>query len=188
MNWNRHKIGALFAGAFVWAAAIVLVVVAANAVAETNPNRCGKTYTRAHFHAAAKSTYRTAFPPARKVRTLNRIQRCQRYRKSLPIVREHRGRYQHAWRVRFYWDHEFARIPAWLVGTLSRIAQCESGGNPGAVSPGGTYRGLFQFDYQTWGSVGGAGDPAAAPAKMQYVLAARLYNTRGAAPWPVCGQ
>src|SRR5215207_223252 len=29
--------------------------------------------------------------------------------------------------------------------TLERIAQCESGGNPTAVSPGGRYRGKYQF-------------------------------------------
>src|SRR4029079_10369093 len=38
---------------------------------------------------------------------------------------------------------------------LEAIAQCESGGDPTAVSADGTYRGLFQFDYGTWASVGG---------------------------------
>jgi soluble lytic murein transglycosylase-like protein len=46
--------------------------------------------------------------------------------------------------------------------TLDAIAQCESGGDPTALSAGGTYRGLYQFDETTWQSVGGAGDPAAA--------------------------
>lgn len=73
-------------------------------------------------------------------------------------------------------------------GTLSAIAQCESGGNPTAVDPTGTYRGKYQFDQQTWQSVGGTGDPAAAPESMQDALAQKLYSQRGAAPWPVCGR
>ena len=70
---------------------------------------------------------------------------------------------------------------------LEAIAACESGGDPTAVSADGTYRGLFQFDYGTWASVGGTGDPAAAPAAEQYQRAAILYARSGAAPWPVCG-
>lgn len=73
-------------------------------------------------------------------------------------------------------------------GTLSAIAQCESGGNPSAVDPTGTYRGKYQFDYQTWQSVGGTGDPAAAPESVQDALAQKLYSQRGSAPWPVCGR
>jgi len=46
--------------------------------------------------------------------------------------------------------------------TLDSIAACESGGDPTAVDPSGTYRGKYQFDLQTWASVGGSGDPAAA--------------------------
>ena len=70
---------------------------------------------------------------------------------------------------------------------LQAIAQCESGGDPTAVSADGTYRGLFQFDYGTWASVGGSGDPAAAPVAEQYKRAEILYARSGAAPWPVCG-
>jgi soluble lytic murein transglycosylase-like protein len=70
---------------------------------------------------------------------------------------------------------------------LRRIAQCESGGNPGAVSPSGQYRGLLQFDYQTWQSVGGTGDPAAASAAEQYSRGAMLYARTGPRSWPVCG-
>jgi soluble lytic murein transglycosylase-like protein len=69
---------------------------------------------------------------------------------------------------------------------LQRIAQCESGGRPDAVSPGGTYRGKYQFDYGTWRSVGGSGDPAAASEAEQDHRAQLLYDARGSAPWPVC--
>lgn len=72
-------------------------------------------------------------------------------------------------------------------GTLSRIAQCESGGNPRAIDPSGAYRGKYQFDYGTWAGVGGHGDPAAASEAEQDMRAAILYSRRGPAPWPVCG-
>ena len=72
-------------------------------------------------------------------------------------------------------------------GNLASIAACESGGNPGAVGGGGTYRGKYQFDQQTWSSVGGSGDPASAPEAEQDKRAAMLYAQRGASAWPVCG-
>jgi hypothetical protein len=70
---------------------------------------------------------------------------------------------------------------------LQAIAACESGGNPAAVSAGGTYRGKYQFDQQTWQSVGGSGDPAAAPEAEQDRRAAALMAQRGSSPWPTCG-
>jgi hypothetical protein len=71
---------------------------------------------------------------------------------------------------------------------LEAIAACESGGDPAAIGGGGAYRGKYQFDYSTWASVGGSGDPAAAPEAEQDMRAAMLYERAGAAPWPVCGQ
>lgn len=71
-------------------------------------------------------------------------------------------------------------------GTLQRIAQCESGGNPTAVSADGTYRGKYQFDRTTWREMGGTGDPADAPEAEQDRIAAQLLAQRGTAPWPVC--
>lgn len=71
---------------------------------------------------------------------------------------------------------------------LGKIALCESGGNPAAVSPSGLYRGKYQFDPQTWQSLGGTGDPAAAPEAEQDRIAGILYSQRGAASWPVCGR
>ena len=71
--------------------------------------------------------------------------------------------------------------------TLDAIAACESGGDPTAVSAGGTYRGLYQFDQATWESVGGTGDPAAASPAEQSMRAAILYSQSGSSPWPVCG-
>lgn len=68
------------------------------------------------------------------------------------------------------------------------LAQCESGGNPSAVSPTGQYRGLYQFSYATWASVGGSGDPAANSAGEQTYRAKLLYNRSGAGQWPTCGK
>jgi hypothetical protein len=70
---------------------------------------------------------------------------------------------------------------------LQGIAACESGGDPTAVDASGTYRGKYQFDRQTWASIGGSGDPAAAPEAEQDRRAATLYAQRGSSPWPTCG-
>jgi hypothetical protein len=71
---------------------------------------------------------------------------------------------------------------------LARIAQCESGGNPTAVSADGRYHGKYQFSRSTWRALGGSGDPAAAPESEQDARAAQLYAQRGTQPWPVCGR
>ncbi|MDX6554906.1 MAG: hypothetical protein QOD86_1101 [Miltoncostaeaceae bacterium] len=71
--------------------------------------------------------------------------------------------------------------------TLEAIAQCESGGNPRAVSPDGQYRGKYQFSAGTWQAVGGSGDPAAASEAEQDRRAAMLYAQQGSSPWPICG-
>jgi soluble lytic murein transglycosylase-like protein len=71
--------------------------------------------------------------------------------------------------------------------TLEAIAACESGGDPGSVSTDGSYRGKYQFDYGTWASVGGEGDPAAAPEYEQDRRAALLYDRTGGSAWPICG-
>lgn len=73
-----------------------------------------------------------------------------------------------------------------LSATLERIARCESGGNPRAVSPDGRYRGKYQFDRDTWRAMGGRGDPARASEREQDRRATRLLRLRGTAPWPAC--
>jgi hypothetical protein len=71
---------------------------------------------------------------------------------------------------------------------LAKIAQCESGGDPTAVSADGRYRGKYQFSRPTWRALGGTGDPAAAPEAEQDRLAAELLQREGTSPWPVCGR
>ncbi|MEQ8840117.1 MAG: transglycosylase family protein [Acidimicrobiales bacterium] len=63
---------------------------------------------------------------------------------------------------------------------------CESSDNYQAVSPDGNYRGAYQFDFPTWQTVGGTGDPAAAPPAEQDARARELYARRGHQPWE-CG-
>lgn len=72
-------------------------------------------------------------------------------------------------------------------GDLANIRQCESSGNYQAVSPGGKYRGAYQFDQGTWESVGGSGDPAAASPAEQDARARQLQSQRGNSPWTNCG-
>lgn len=70
---------------------------------------------------------------------------------------------------------------------LEAIAQCESGGDPRAVSASGRYRGKYQFSVSTWRQLGGKGDPAAASEARQDRLAAKLFAQQGLSPWPHCG-
>lgn len=85
-------------------------------------------------------------------------------------------------------EAEFATLPGGVsIETLEAIASCESGGNPTAVSSDGSYRGKYQFSYETWAAVGGSGDPAAASESEQDYRAALLYAQSGSSPWPVCG-
>lgn len=75
-----------------------------------------------------------------------------------------------------------------LPAALIRIAECESGGDPTALSADGRYRGKYQFLRSTWQNWGGrGGDPAEAPEEHQDSVALRLYRARGTAPWPTCG-
>lgn len=65
----------------------------------------------------------------------------------------------------------------------SACIQCESGGNPQAVSADGTYWGLYQFDRQSW--VAHGGNPAtygSASAAEQTAVAANVSSDI----WPNC--
>jgi len=69
---------------------------------------------------------------------------------------------------------------------LAKIAQCESGGDPTAVSANRQYFGKYQFSQATWESLGGKGNPAEAEEATQDAIAMKLYQQRGRAPWPSC--
>jgi len=68
------------------------------------------------------------------------------------------------------------------------LADCESGGNPRAVSANGRFHGLYQFSVGTWQSVGGSGLPSQASPAEQTQRAQALYNKAGRGQWPTCGR
>ena len=116
-----------------------------------------------------------------------------------PVERFHRAirigvhrirvtRHRRAVRAQREREAQFSTLPGGVSqATLDAIGACESGGDPTAVSSDGSYRGKYQFDYGTWASVGGSGDPAEAPEAEQDYRAALLYARSGSSPWPVCG-
>jgi len=71
---------------------------------------------------------------------------------------------------------------------LAVIAQCESNGNPTAISASGVYRGKYQFTRASWAAVGGTGDPAAASESEQDQRAQMLMAKQGPQAWPRCSQ
>jgi hypothetical protein len=78
------------------------------------------------------------------------------------------------------------RVVAPYLGWLIRLGRCESGNNP-RTNTGNGYYGEFQFDLQTWRSVGGWGFPHQNSRLEQRFRAVKLRQQRGTAPWPVCG-
>ena len=78
----------------------------------------------------------------------------------------------------------------WLT-SARRVFGCESGWNPRAVSPSGTYRGLAQMDATFWRSHGGlrfASRPDLASVAEQLAVAYDGWRQRGWSPWPTCGR
>jgi hypothetical protein len=91
------------------------------------------------------------------------------------------------------WDRATAAIAEGPYGIApadkwKALRFCESTHNYQAISPSGTYRGAYQFDFATWYTVGGIGDPIQAPPEEQDARARELYARRGDQPWPVCGR
>jgi len=78
---------------------------------------------------------------------------------------------------------------------LTCVRQQESGGNYGAVSPGGQYRGAYQFLQSTWDATArhiGASDqvgvdPSTASPTLQDDMAWALYQWQGTGPWAGAG-
>lgn len=72
------------------------------------------------------------------------------------------------------------------AATATRIAQCESGLHPGAVSPGGGNHGLFQINNVhrgTFESVTGAPWSAVYDAEANTIFAKWLHDQQGWGPW-----
>lgn len=75
---------------------------------------------------------------------------------------------------------------------LAPVGKCESGAGYSllsglrALSPGGTYRGRYQFDWASWRAAGGVGDPAAATWYEQAYRAVVGLHRNGRDSWPNC--
>ncbi|GAA3993520.1 transglycosylase family protein [Allokutzneria multivorans] len=70
------------------------------------------------------------------------------------------------------------------------LAKCESGGNA-SINSGNGYYGAYQFDSGTWRANGGgqyAPNAHQATLAQQTEIAQRLYDKRGATPWPGCSK
>ena len=109
------------------------------------------------------------------------VRKCFTYRCDRRMTRKMERRRIRAYRSRMW------RVVAPYQGWLRSLAWCESTNRPWAVDPSGTYFGLYQFDLQTWRSVGGSGMPNQASRLEQGYRAVLLRQRRGTAPWPVCG-
>ncbi len=83
------------------------------------------------------------------------------------------------------WESTNKRNKRWARST----SRCESGGDPKAISPGGTYRGAFQFMKSTWRSSpkSPGGDPIRYRWRTQAVVAVLLKKRDGRQHWPSCG-
>ncbi|WP_354701962.1 hypothetical protein DSM112329_02307 [Paraconexibacter sp. AEG42_29] len=135
---------------------------------------------------AVLSTFRTARNAARvRGDELPRGYRAKLERRSVAHLKTKQRRLRRQVRE---WRSTGGAPDVPIPAHLAAIAACESGGDPAAIGGGGTYRGKYQFSYATWATVGGQGDPAAAPEAEQDRRAAMLYAQAGAGQWPVCGR
>lgn len=70
-----------------------------------------------------------------------------------------------------------------------RLFGCETGQTyNAAINTGNGYYGAFQFDLQTWRSVGGSGYPHQHSYETQKQFAMKLHSLRGWSPWPKCSR
>jgi len=183
-----HKI------AIVGLSAAILLVPTSAAQAKTKRTSCSNaklvdSYS-ANYHAVARAHGRRA--PGRNIRrwglSESRKSKCGHIARSLRTLRG----------MRFHGSQMLVatrpHVPpagtrtlrAGAGGHLASIRACESGGDY-ATNTGNGYYGAYQFDMQTWQSVGGSGNPAAASPAEQDRRAAMLMAQRGSSPWPVCG-
>ena len=150
----------------------------ANADRQKNHERLVKRYLRLRNRLNHLIAHRDGGRKPKPVRTVGAPQAQWSDGKLRHAVRQLRKRVR---RVR-----GDIRATAAVRGALERIAACESHGNPRAIGGGGAFRGKYQFTYGTWATVGGKGDPAAAPEHEQDRRAATLLARTGGSAWPVC--
>jgi Transglycosylase-like domain len=174
--------------------AAILLVPTSAAEAKTKRTSCNNTKLvnkySANYHAVAKLHGQRA--PGRNIRkwglSETRKSKCRHIAKSLRTLRGMRfpgSRMLVASRPHVA-PAGTRTLRAGAGGHLASIRACESGGNYSTNTGNGFY-GAYQFDMQTWQSVGGSGNPANASPAEQDKRAAMLMAQRGSSPWPVCG-
>jgi hypothetical protein len=172
------------------AVAVVLAMpVAASLAAEPDVTTAGPTHLRPALagHRSASGTLEAAAHRRLAARYRRLAAQAGRPLSDAQRQRVHDWSLERLRREIAALGRESAASAPTANGTLQAIAACESGGDPHAVGGGGAFRGKYQFDYGTWASVGGTGDPAAAPEAEQDRRAALLLQRSGTSPWPVCG-
>lgn len=175
------------------AAVLALVGAPAGGSPNTHPASCDGKPVTFHIHRAhvrvkvAYALERWQHGPTRSA-----IADYQRHKRCVEIAKVrselHELRVKLAARLEAYANEQRQVADITPPGSeyLAGLRACESGGDYSTNTGNGFY-GAYQFDLQTWGSVGGSGLPsAAAPAEQDY-RAALLWRQRGSAPWPVCG-
>ena len=159
-----------------------LLLLSAGAVAQTGGAESGADLSVATIAAAQRALGVTAdgdIGPATR-RAVKRVQRARGLKAD--------GRLWPKTLAALGVDpNDLEAASAALDPRLAQIAQCESGGDPTAVSPDGRYYGKYQFSRGTWRSVGGKGNPAQASEAEQDRRAAALLAREGTKPWPNCG-
>lgn len=90
-------------------------------------------------------------------------------------------------------DREFASRPYRVEPTEQQwqeLRMCESTNNYQVINHADNFYGAYQFDYNTWFTVGGKEGTRAdtSPPEEQDARARLLFARRGAQPWPVCGR
>lgn len=78
------------------------------------------------------------------------------------------------------WAGLLARYPGWDVGTMLRIIDCESGGNPGAVSPPDS------DGVPNYGGLQLHGDPGGLNPEYAVAEAYRKWSNGGYGHWAWC--
>jgi hypothetical protein len=159
------------------------------------PAKCGKGYSYKSFAPFSEEVWALkkwdrGKPDDPVLKYMRKMRRCAEPRAHRGPMRGKWLRDKHA-----YYDHRKIKIEHQLYleainppgsEVLRTIRMCESGGDY-SINTGNGFYGAYQFEADTWWSVGGTGLPHEAPPREQDERAALLYRQSGSSPWPVCG-
>lgn len=160
---------------------------------DAHPATCDGKSVTFHVHRA-HVLYRSAYALERWDQGPKRsdVRKAQRHRRCIEVATTRRQLSDFRTKHRRLLDQYRASQEALADITppgpeyLAGLRACESGGDYSTNTGNGFY-GAYQFDLQTWASVGGSGLPSSASPAEQDFRAALLWRQRGSAPWPVCG-